>query len=63
MRLLAMDDPEFSNLEMFTAKQWNHIIKNCVDVADVKIQKIIEKTVNQPSVRLLPFKKRNKDEL
>ena len=44
--------------------QWHNIIKGCVEIADIKIQKIAEKqSANQGQISLIPFKKRNKDEL
>jgi hypothetical protein len=61
MRLLPMDDPEFKNFNIFTEKEWISIIRTCVEVADIKIQKMIEKLQNQPKTKLLPFKKRNRD--
>jgi hypothetical protein len=63
MRLLAMDDPEFLKLDIFSMQQWLFIIKSCVEIADIKIQKMIEKTSSQPQGQLVPFKKRNKDEM
>ena len=61
MRLLAMDDPEFKALGIFSMAEWHQIIKSCVEVADIKIQKMTEKSSNQGQVALIPFKKRNKD--
>jgi len=61
MRLLPMDDPEFKTFNIFTEQEWVFIIKNCVEVADTKIQKMIEKNQNQPSEKLAPFKRRNRD--
>jgi hypothetical protein len=61
MRLLTMDDPEFKNFNIFSNEQWVMIIRGCVEIADTKIQKMIERTQNQPMEKLMPFKKRNKD--
>ena len=44
--------------------EWHQIIKSCVEIADIKIQKMAEKNNNnQGQVVLIPFKKRNKDEI
>jgi hypothetical protein len=61
MRLLAMDDPEFKQFSIFSMQQWHFIIKSCVETADIKIQKMVEKSQNQPQWDLIPFKKRNQD--
>lgn len=63
MRLLGMDDPEFKEFDIFSDLQWRNIIKSCVEVADIKIQKIIECSIKQPQQQLAPFKRRNKDQL
>jgi hypothetical protein len=62
MRLLAMDDFEFRAFNIFNEQQWRSIIANCVTIADIKIQKILERSNNQ-AIKLVPFKKRNSDEL
>ncbi len=41
MRLLAMDDPEFKEFNIFSKEQWMMIIRSCIEVADTKIQKMI----------------------
>jgi predicted pyridoxine 5'-phosphate oxidase superfamily flavin-nucleotide-binding protein len=63
MRLLAMDDEEFAQWTVFSSGEWQRVIDNCVATADTKIQKLIEKSHGQPGGRLVPFKKRNSDEL
>ena len=63
MRLLAMDDPEFKEMSIFSMEQWHMIIRSCVETVDTKIQKMVEKNVNEPQGALIPFKKRNKDEI
>lgn len=62
MRLLGMDDPEFKAFDIFSQQQWRNIIRSCVQIADIKIQKIIENSPKQTQ-QLTPFKKRNKDQL
>ena len=58
-----MDDPEFKELGIFSQQQWQNIISNCVEVADIKIQKIAESMGKENNGQILPFKKRNKDQL
>lgn len=60
MRLLAMDDFEFREFNIFNEQQWRSIISNCVTIADIKIQKQLERNANQV-IKLVPFKKRNSD--
>lgn len=62
MRLIAMDDFEFKAFNVFNEQEWRSIITNCVSIADIKIQKILERNTNQ-IIKLIPFKKRNSDEL
>ena len=47
-------------------QQWHFIINACVEIADIKIQKMAEKSANnsyQQVGDLIPFKKRNQDEI
>jgi hypothetical protein len=64
MRLLAMDDEEFGRWKVFERGEWQRVVDNCVATADTKIQKLIERSNGQQiATRLVPFKKRNRDEL
>jgi hypothetical protein len=64
MRLLAMDDEEFGRWSVFERGEWQRVVDNCVATADTKIQKLIERSNGQQTAaRLVPFKKRNCDEL
>lgn len=49
---------------IFDRNEWTCIIDKCIEITDIKIQKIINKNnvYNQPQ-KLVPFKKRNSDEL
>ena len=64
MRLLGMDDLEFTNFSIFSPQDWNGILSSCVQIADLKIQKLVEKYQKeyQPG-QLVPFTKRNSDEI
>ena len=57
-----MDDIEFTDFSIFDQTEWFCIIDKCIEIADIKIQKIINKlnAYNQPQ-KLVPFKKRNSD--
>ena len=59
-----MDDIEFMQFNIFDQNQWLCIVEKCIEIADIKIQKTINKlnTYNQPQ-KLIPFKKRNSDQL
>ena len=64
MRLLAMDDEEFSSWGVFSGAEWQRLLENCVAAADTKIQKLADRAnTQQPAPRLLPFQKRNADQL
>ena len=66
MKLLSMDDKEFMQFNILSNEDWKRIISSCINISKIKIEKHVEKmnSVNTNLKKeLIPFKKRNNDEL
>ena len=61
MRLMAMDDEEFKEFNLFTQDQWKIIIHHAISESVKKITKLtkLQNSLNNNTKKLVPFANKN----
>ena len=64
MRLMTMDDDEFSQSKIFSLEEWKNIIQTSITAAHYLVKKMMmtESVKNRNKLNLVPFANKNEDE-